>query len=406
LGAKAKVEAGRDPERLAAALSRLLGERRKQIEAGPRPVVSLETLDHFCPDQEGSFFCLQGTAGDDMAGGRSFQTGPPLITGVSRRGGISVSVPKGELGVALAPPPGEELRAGALYENVSCQLFGEEGAYLDVSSLNVGANCQPGYRGRFRIRSLAREEDGSIHSIAADFELRTLDGAPVIGRFRIMDMAHGAPQETGAATPSPPAPPGQEPPQPVAEMTPSQRVAVPEADARCSADGRTFGRRGDVWMESGTERSQPTVTITRGQDPKFDLMALKSRIWTALNLGPKVRAYVDGKVTEILQGGGYPKDPFAGAHCEVFGKVRLPRRITEMGSALDAQLRQDGKRGLHVGARFLVGRDGKVSELLAADGLPEEYRPLLLQDLQKMTYMPATLDGRPVPVVQSGTLTY
>jgi hypothetical protein len=26
--------------------------------------------------------------------------------------------------------------------------------------------------------------------------------------------------------------------------------------------------------------------------------------------------------------------------------------------------------------------------------------------LQKMTYMPATLHGRPVPVVQSGTLTY
>ena len=159
-------------------------------------------------------------------------------------------------------------------------------------------------------------------------------------------------------------------------------------------------------MESGTERLQPTVVITRGPDPKFDVMALKARIWTALNLGHKVRAYVDGKVTEILQDDRYPQDPFAGVRCEAFGKVRLPRRTAEMGSALDAQLRQDGKRGLHVGARFVVDRDGKVSELLAAEGLPDEYRALLLQDLQKMAYQPGTLDGRPVAVVQSGALTY
>jgi len=157
-------------------------------------------------------------------------------------------------------------------------------------------------------------------------------------------------------------------------------------------------------MESGTERLQPKAVITRELDPKFDVMALKARLWTALNLGPKVRAYVNGDVTDIVQHD--PKDPFAGASCEVFGKVRLPRRTTEMGSALDAQLRQDGKRGLHVGARFVVDRDGKVSELLAADGLPTEYHTLLLQDLQRMTYTPATLDGRPVAVVQSGTLTY
>lgn len=92
--------------------------------------------------------------------------------------------------------------------------------------------------------------------------------------------------------------------------------------------------------------------------------------------------------------------------CEIFGKVRLPRRTAEMGSALDAQLRKDGKRGLRVSARFVVDRNGKVSELLAADGLPEEYRALFLEDLQKMIYQPATLDGRPVPVKQTGTLTY
>ncbi len=393
----------------------------------PEPVrpLDLAGVGEACQVPADRFFCIQGDGRAWVAAGRRQviihgKRGVGVYGSLDTRGAVKISTldvrPSGHTnlslsfsprrGTPLTPGLYEELRAGALYENVSCQLFGEEGAYLDISSLNVGANCQPEYRGRFRIRSLAREEDGSIHSIAADFELRTLDGAPVIGRFRITDMAHGDPQETGAVTSSPPAPLGQEPPPPVAEMAPSQRVAVPEADARCSADGRTFERRGDVWMESGTERSQSTVTLTREQDTKFDLMALKARIWTALNLGPKVRAYVDGKVTEILQGNGYPKDPFAGVSCEVFGKVRLPRRITEMGSALDAQLRQDGKQELHVGARFLVDRSGKVSELLAADGLPEKYRTLLLQDLQKMTYMPATLDGKPVPVVQSGTLTY
>jgi hypothetical protein len=404
---KARAEAAGDPEKLQAALSRLLDVTRKRIAATPRPVVSLETVDSFCPDRQGTFLCFRSTAGEVMGQGRSLDVGPPLAVSVfENMDAITVTLPQGNVLVQIAPPKDDKLRSGSYYAGTRCDnlFFGNENPFLTLvlRDPSHGAfGCRSDFHGRYQVVTLDRREDGSLQNIAFIFELKTWDGAPVAGRLRVTGVDENNVQAAAAARAAEWAAASRAQSAPVAPQPPP----VPEADARCSADGRTFERRGDVWMESGTER-QTTVTLTRGQDPKFDLMALRARIWTALNLGPRVRTYVDGKVTEILQGDGYPKDPFAGVRCEVFGKVRLPRRTAEMGSALDAQLRQDGKRGLHVGARFLVGRDGKVSELLTADGLPEEYRPLLLQDLQKMTYMPASLDGRPVPVVQSGTLTY
>ena len=411
LMAKASAESAGNPAKLRAALARILGESRKRTATAPRPVISLETVDSFCPDRKGTFLCFRSTMGEVMGQGRSVDAGPPLSVNVLNQKEVTVSLPADEALVQIAPPTGEELRSGAYYEGTRCDgmALGSEKPYLSLVLRNTDRQsfCRFDFQGRFQVLTLDRREDGTLENFAIVFELKTLDGAPVAGRLRVTgvnennaraaQMVKAAREakiaELRAAAPSaPPSPPTPSPP------------PVAEADARCTADGRTFERREGVWMESGTERLQPKAVITRESDPKFDVTALKARLWTALNLGPKVRAYVNGDVTEIVQHD--PKDPFAGASCEVFGKVRLPRRLTEMGSALDAQLRQDGKRGLHVGARFVVDRDGKVSELLAADGLPDEYRALLLQDLQKMTYQPATLDGRPVAVVQSGTLTY
>jgi hypothetical protein len=407
LVAKAKIESGGDPDRFTSALSRLLDARRKQTAAAPRTEVSLEALDRLCPDREGGFFCLQGTAGDDMAGGRSFQVGPPLVTGPLSfpHGGLSVTLTSYEMGISIAPPPGEELRPGTLYENATCNAFAGQGPYLAIRSLDLAGTCAPGYSGRFRLRSLERGADGSIQKLEFDFDMKARLGSPVAGRVRA-DLSRNTPTEPqAAADPSTPEPPREEAPAAAVPASPPV-AAVPESDARCEADGRTFDRRGGVWMESGTERGQPARTLTRGQDPKLDLEMMKARVWSALNLGPVVRVRMNGEDVEVHQAAGLPKDPFAGVRCEVFGKVRLPRRSGEMGSTLDDRLRQDGKRGLHVGAHFVVGRDGKVTDLLAADGLPEEYRPLLLADLQKLAYIPGTLDGKPVPVVQAGSLDY
>ncbi|HSS48245.1 MAG TPA: hypothetical protein VLX28_04805, partial [Thermoanaerobaculia bacterium] len=364
LVAKARAEAAGDPGKLREALARILGERRKRIAATPQPEVSLETVDSFCPDREGTFLCFRSTAGEDMGEGRSVDAGPPLAARVMQNGSVTVLLPRWRAAIELAAPAGEELRLGAVYEETHCSFPYIGGAspfpflslVVDTPTGRSGT-CRPEYHGRFQVLTLDRRADGSLQNIAAIFELRTTGGAPVAGRLRVTGVdennaqaATAGAQESARAGVAPPAS------APSSSPAPAPVAAVPEADARCSADDRTFERRGDVWMESGTERSQPKRTLTRSQEPKFDLLALKARIWTALNLGPKVRTYVDGQVTEILQGDGYPKDPFAGVRCEAFGKVRLPRRTAEMGSALDAQLRKDGKRGLHVGARFLVDR--------------------------------------------------
>ena len=312
------------------------------------------------------------------------------------------------MGISFAPPPGEELRTGTTYENASCNSFSEEQRpYLAVQALNAAGRCEPGYTGRFRVGSLERDSAGAIQKIEIDFDMKVRPGIPIAGRVRV-DRSRNTPV---AAAPSASQPdgisfdlPGRKPAAPQAPAPPPV-PAAPESDARCEADDHTFERRGSVWMQSGTETAKARV-LSRGADPKLDLEMMKARVWSALNLGPVVRVRMGGEVVEIHQAEGLPKDPFAGVRCEVFGKVRLPRRTGEMGSTLDDRLRQDGKRGLHVGAHFVVGRDGKVTDLLAADGLDEEYRPLLLADLQKLVYIPGTLDGKPVPVVQSGSLDY
>jgi hypothetical protein len=185
---------------------------------------------------------------------------------------------------------------------------------------------------------------------------------------------------------------------------PEPPLSAVEPDAYCTVEHRRYERRSGVWVQKGYEDRPAVRTVILGQDPELEKQ-ISEEPWLepVLHLG-RVRVWVGEDFVEAMN------DDFShryeGAVCETRGKVRLPRNLGPMGSALEEQLPRDShwrRRSLRV--RFVVDQDGRVRELISHGGL-SQYSDLLLQDLREVRFQPATLDGHPVAVVHSVDLRY
>ena len=186
---------------------------------------------------------------------------------------------------------------------------------------------------------------------------------------------------------------------------PEPPLSEVEPDAYCTVERRRYERRSGVWVQKGYEDRPAVRTVILGQDPELEKeIAEEPWLEPVLNLG-RVRVWVGEDLVEVMN------DDFShryeGALCETRGKVRFPRNLGPMGSALEEQLRRDNHwaLGRSMKVRFVVDQDGRIRDLVSPGGL-SPYSDLLLQDLREARFQPATLDGHPVAVVHSATLQY